>query len=746
MGEPDDQYEQEADQVATQVMRMSEGDFPIQRKCNQCEEEEVMQRKELIGVPSIQADFNNSLQGTKGGGTSLPGNTRQFMESRIGADFSNVRIHTGNTSEKMNRDISARAFTHGSDIYFNRNEYQPESNTGKELLAHELTHVIQQKSLDNTIQLVPGGEREEGIATLHERLGRQYSRATGVPYTPGIQYTEGYTQWLAEQSETSESDDNPDQVCLTASFDDPEEMICVDRPADVTEEGRVVAMREALDHSWERFMEYINESGAQVHFLILRLADALNEDDILLTQRILSREDPLRQEPLNSIARRMIGVKVADESLRVELMELTNVAEPDEFEETAGRGESYYRDEVPEWSIERGENRITGDVERSEYSSEEAFAHGNRRIHFGRVSLELIQNEDQCVLRLPVTINVVPHTEGTNTFCGDVNHEETDEVNTPDPSRVEEVRADYIRILNDRLNGWYSVQLEEECEELNCESRNIPIEVNVSHSTSNPDFTVIVTNNSGRSYVGGTEVVLCTQNLSDETMWHEGGHMVLEHGDEYPEEGRPEQRVRTDMSLMGSHSSYGRFAVLHRRHFNFARVFIEHVTGCPATLREEPRPIQISFRPSLFLGGSAGQITGLYYSIGLEMGIPLDRLRRFEIIMGPRLNYIMSTDARTSRIHQLLLGFRAGIQGSIDPLLLNVPLTVGGYGEFGGVGITDLDTGEFGTEPYVEGGLTLGGSMGELFNFGIEGGVGTRFDSDDESPYFRFGAYVGGSF
>lgn len=123
----------------------------IQRSCTQCEEEEVMQRKELDDVPDIQMDFNNTLQASKGSGTPLTGDTRHFMESRMGTDFSNVRIHTGNTSEKMNRDISAHAFTHGSDIYFNQNEYQPESDSGKELLAHELTHVIQQQSGPNCI-------------------------------------------------------------------------------------------------------------------------------------------------------------------------------------------------------------------------------------------------------------------------------------------------------------------------------------------------------------------------------------------------------------------------------------------------------------------------------------------------------------------------------------------------------------------------------------------------------------------
>ena len=159
VNEPDDKYEREADHVAAQVMRMSSGDDPIQRKitpvahiqrkCAECEEESdnVVQRKPNGTPNTVSPAFQNSLSTTKGGGSPLDGDTRQFMESRMGADFSNVRIHIGGVASQMNQDISARAFTHGSDIYFNQNQYNPETSSGKELLAHELTHVVQQRGV-----------------------------------------------------------------------------------------------------------------------------------------------------------------------------------------------------------------------------------------------------------------------------------------------------------------------------------------------------------------------------------------------------------------------------------------------------------------------------------------------------------------------------------------------------------------------------------------------------------------------
>ena len=96
------------------------------------------------GGGEASSSFESSLEASKGGGEPMSSDTQSDMEGRFGADFSDVRVHTGNESAQMNQDIGARAFTHGSDIYFNSGEYQPESSGGKHLLAHELTHTVQQ--------------------------------------------------------------------------------------------------------------------------------------------------------------------------------------------------------------------------------------------------------------------------------------------------------------------------------------------------------------------------------------------------------------------------------------------------------------------------------------------------------------------------------------------------------------------------------------------------------------------------
>jgi len=117
----------------------------IQRKCAACEKEENLQAKsDSSAQPESSSKIENNLKSSKGGGTPIPNAPRQQMENSFGADFSNVRVHTDSTAAQMNKALQAQAFTHGSDLYFNSGKYNTESTEGKHLLAHELTHTVQQ--------------------------------------------------------------------------------------------------------------------------------------------------------------------------------------------------------------------------------------------------------------------------------------------------------------------------------------------------------------------------------------------------------------------------------------------------------------------------------------------------------------------------------------------------------------------------------------------------------------------------
>jgi len=100
--------------------------------------------KENAEHPDVTPGLERTIQQERGGGQSLDTGVRRQMESSFGADFSGVRVHTDRQSDSLNRSLSARAFTTGQDIFFRQGAYQPGSSTGRELLAHELTHVVQQ--------------------------------------------------------------------------------------------------------------------------------------------------------------------------------------------------------------------------------------------------------------------------------------------------------------------------------------------------------------------------------------------------------------------------------------------------------------------------------------------------------------------------------------------------------------------------------------------------------------------------
>ena len=110
------------------------------------EQEEEVATKPESQSPSPGKLLTSQLQRTKGQGYQLPKTTQLEMGNAFGKNFSTVRIHTDQTAVDLNRQLKSQAFTHEKDIYFNQGKFDPESKAGKHLLAHELTHVVQQKS------------------------------------------------------------------------------------------------------------------------------------------------------------------------------------------------------------------------------------------------------------------------------------------------------------------------------------------------------------------------------------------------------------------------------------------------------------------------------------------------------------------------------------------------------------------------------------------------------------------------
>ncbi|MDJ0632277.1 MAG: DUF4157 domain-containing protein [Xenococcaceae cyanobacterium MO_188.B29] len=102
-------------------------------------------------VPNVQADFETFLNRARGGGSPLDNAFRAKVEPAMGEDFGGVKVHTNAEADRLSQSIQAKAFTTGQDIFFRQGEYNPGSQQGKELLAHESTHVVQQEGKQSAI-------------------------------------------------------------------------------------------------------------------------------------------------------------------------------------------------------------------------------------------------------------------------------------------------------------------------------------------------------------------------------------------------------------------------------------------------------------------------------------------------------------------------------------------------------------------------------------------------------------------
>jgi hypothetical protein len=139
---------EQEEQLQMKPIFESEGEIPeggVQRKCAACEREHQLQKKSETGSQSTATPaVESSLKASKGSGSPLPDATRTQMEGSFGADLSQVRIHDNPNAAAMNKSLHAQAFTHGNDVFFSPGKYNTGSKDGQHLLAHELTHVLQQ--------------------------------------------------------------------------------------------------------------------------------------------------------------------------------------------------------------------------------------------------------------------------------------------------------------------------------------------------------------------------------------------------------------------------------------------------------------------------------------------------------------------------------------------------------------------------------------------------------------------------
>lgn len=325
---PRDPAEKEAEATARKIMRMATpevavasaegsggpGDGPQRRKLESpyiarfADSIGLMRQHGAVptlarqgeGQPAVSANVAAEIAQSQGAGAPLPTGVRKFMEPRFGADFSKVRIHTGEKSAQLNRQVSAQAFTVGHQIFFGKNKFRPETTEGQELIAHELTHTIQQ-----------GAAIQQGTP-----LQRQEDVTVGEQSSPHVQRL-GLGDVLGYFGDAASALPGFRLFTLVLGIN-PITMNRVDRgPANVLRAiveflpGGVLITRALDNHGvfdrvggWvEQQLGTLGLSGSTIRDALNRFLDSLSLSDVLDLDGVWARARRLFTEPIDRIIR-----------------------------------------------------------------------------------------------------------------------------------------------------------------------------------------------------------------------------------------------------------------------------------------------------------------------------------------------------------------------------------------------------------------------------------------------------------
>jgi hypothetical protein len=188
VGPADDRYEREADRVADTVMRAIRHSTAPDPEAEETQTAgplaATLQRapEAVVGLEggALGADVEREIRSARGRGRPLEPGVRRRMEQHMGADFGGVKVHTNRDADRLSRSIQARAFTTGQDIFFRNGAYQPGSRGGQQLLAHELTHVVQQNGNKVARKPTPQTARHTDDTLIQRSIGFEFQTNWGI--------------------------------------------------------------------------------------------------------------------------------------------------------------------------------------------------------------------------------------------------------------------------------------------------------------------------------------------------------------------------------------------------------------------------------------------------------------------------------------------------------------------------------------------------------------------------------------
>lgn len=403
------------------------------------------------------------------------------------------------------------------------------------------------------------------------------------------------------------------------------------------------------------------------------------------------------------------------------------------YDETAGpvsRGETTVSN--PDGTNPRTTVTYSGYVDRAEYRTEADRQAQTNAIHSDRVNVRY--NETACQLVVPIRLRFVNQTDAFRTSCGNISGLRNDPVTPVSQEVFDRTRRQILTEVPAAINGSYKVALGGTC----APCREVPVVAEFSEVTTGPaDRTVVVTGNSGRSYVSGdgSTVGICGGGggESTSTLIHEGGHFALGWGDEYHEDqgSRPRERERLGQYSRMAQDAPARLLEWHDRHFAFAAAFLRSVYPACTPRLERTRTPAVEIELTLSETGLLPERSSgdLAISVGLQFGFPILPLRRLSLMVGPNFTYLVTNQ-------DFMAGFRMGLMGQVP---------VGNVGPLGTIGLGARAFGEAGTRfdfsgaspsvtPYLEVGGGLDLRLNNMLRVGFEaargvmnpGGIGSE--------------------
>lgn len=193
----------------------------------------------------LDQETESRINSQRGGGQSLDEGVRENLEGAMGQDMGGVRVHTTPESDALNKQLGAKAFTTGSDIFFGEGQYDPHSSSGQELIAHEATHVVQQSTgmVDGGAGMTvnaPGDEYEQEADDIASRVMRSPQEPSAQP---GLIQEEMGIQMQEEPEEEEEAlqmQEEEEEVMMQEVPEEEEEL----QMQDVPEEEEALQMQE----------------------------------------------------------------------------------------------------------------------------------------------------------------------------------------------------------------------------------------------------------------------------------------------------------------------------------------------------------------------------------------------------------------------------------------------------------------------------------------------------------------------